>query len=136
MIFTLCYVVFNFTKIPLKNSTINPKMVVKFTIPVPYSQQSYSHDNLSSILLFTNVLLGILYVQHFHHTVAPVYLLVGSLEKVKELWMTVAAWRRSVATLPTLECETTAQQPAASHLDTTIKKNRPRHSTKATYSFF
>ena len=45
--------------------------------------------------------------------------------------MTVAAWRRSVATLPTLECETTAQQPAASHLDTTIKKNRPRHSTKA-----
>ena len=44
---------------------------------------------------------------------------VGLLKKLKELMMTLWwPWRHSVATLPTLECETTI------HLDTTIKKNQ------------
>ena len=52
---------------------------------------------------------------------------VGLLKKLKELMMTLWwPWRHSVATLPTLECETTEQNHLynSHHLDTTIKKNR------------
>ena len=67
---------------------------------------------------------------------------VGLLKKLKELMMTLWwPWRHSVATLPTLECETTGSSRSRritynSHLDTTIKKNRLQQQLKLLYRCF